>query len=191
VSSPQQDISHVGLAGSRVSAWTHPKVAFLFTGQGAQYVGMGQQLYETEPTFRQALHHCDEILRPSLAKPLLSVLYPSAGKSAELDETAYTQPALFALEYALATLWQSWGSAPAVVLGHSVGEYVAACVAGVFSLEEGLHLIATRGRLMQALPHDGTMVVVRAAAARVAAALAPYAAEVSVAALNGPEQVVL
>ena len=167
-------------------------IAFLFTGQGAQYVGMGQQLYETQPTFRQTLERCDEILRDYLSPPLLKVLYPPLGaKQSDLDETAYTQPALFALEYALAELWQSWGIKPAYVMGHSVGEYVAACVAGVFSLEEGLKLIAERARLMQALPRFGEMVTVFASQAQVATAIEPYTQQVSIAAINGPESLVI
>lgn len=181
----------VGLVSGKVSSRKRPKIAFLFTGQGCQYVGMGRQLYENQPTFRKTLDRCDEILRPYLEKPLLSVLYPEPGMSSPLNETAYTQPALFALEYALAKLWKSWGIEPAVVIGHSVGEYVAACVAGVFSLEDGLKLIAERGRLMQALPRGGEMVVVFADETRVAAAIQPYAPHVVIAALNGPECMVI
>jgi len=179
------------LVSGQVQRKKRPKMAFLFTGQGSQYVDMGRQLYETQPTFRAALARCERILRPYLEKPLLEVLYPVTGASCLLDETVYTQPALFALEYALAQLWQSWGINPTVVMGHSVGEYVAACVAGVFSLEDGLKLIAARARLMQSLPQDGEMVAVFASESKVQAAIQPYVQEVSIAAINAPENIVI
>src|SRR2546426_1226364 len=153
---------------------------------------MGRQLYETQPTFRESLDRCEELLRPHLDRGLLSVLYPNDGQSSPLDETAYTQPALFALEWALFELWRSWGVEPSAVMGHSVGEYVAACVAGVFSLEDGLKLVATRGRLMGSLPAGGAMWAVGASEARVREVLAELeAAEVSIAAVNGPEDVAI
>ncbi len=181
-----------GVIAGQISG--RPKIAFLFTGQGAQYVDMGKQLYETQPTFRATLDRCDEILRRYLGQSLLLTLYPKSeisNRKSAIDETAFTQPALFALEYALAELWKSWGVRPTAVMGHSVGEYVAACVAGVFSLEDGLRLIAERGRLMQALPQNGDMVAVFAAEATVSAAIEPFRATVSIAAVNGPENVVV
>jgi acyl transferase domain-containing protein/SAM-dependent methyltransferase len=188
-----------GLVQGRVVGAEPPEVAFLFTGQGSLAPNAGRALFETQPTFRRAIARCDALLRPHLERPLLSVLYPDAGDGDGTDgagahllsQAAYAQPALFALQYALAELWRSWGVAPTAVAGHSAGEYAAACVAGLFGLEDGLRLIATRGRLLQSLPPDGEMAAVFAPEDRVRAALAPYAAEVALAAVNGPESVVV
>src|SRR6185295_8113573 len=163
-----------------------PRIAFLFTGQGAQYAGMGRRLFDAQPTFRSVLIRCQEALAPYLARPLLSVLFPEPGQEDLLFDTAYTQPALFALEVALAELWRSWGIVPDALLGHSVGEYAAACAAGAFSLEEGLELIAFRARLMADLPRDGAMAAIFAGEAEVREAIAPAAGEVAIAAINGP-----
>ncbi|CAM2064001.1 Amino acid adenylation domain-containing protein [Sulfidibacter corallicola] len=168
-----------------------PKIAFLFSGQGSQYAHMGAQLYRTQPFFRGVIDRCAEILEPELDEPLTALLFPESGERASLDRTRYTQPALFVLEYALAELWRHWGVAPEVVLGHSVGEYVAACVAGVFSLEDGLRLIAARARLMDELVEPGGMLAVQADVARIAPLLAPWGDRLSIAAINGPRQMVL
>ncbi len=145
-------------------------VAFMFPGQGAQYVNMAEGLYQSEPVFREWLDRCATFLQPHLGLNLLDILYPDSEQTdsatARLNETQIAQPALFAVEYALAQLWISWGVQPQAMIGHSIGEYVAACLADVFSLEDGLALIAARARLMQTMP-TGSMMAVPLAAEQV------------------------
>ncbi|WP_276599100.1 type I polyketide synthase [Nannocystis sp. SCPEA4] len=166
-----------------------PRVVFLFSGQGAQHPGMGRALMAELPVFRDTLLRCAEILRPHLPRPLLSVLHPDDGAAHLLDDTAWTQPALFAFEYALACQWRAWGVEPAAVFGHSLGEYVAATVAGVFRLDDVLPLVARRARAMQALPR-GSMLAVHASEAVLAPLLAEHE-RVTIAAVNGPHETVL
>jgi acyl transferase domain-containing protein/acyl carrier protein len=159
-------------------------IVFMFPGQGSQYPGMALGLYQTEPLFRASVDYCSEFLKPLLGEDLRSLLYPDGqeakGDAQRLNQTRIAQPALFAVEYSLAKLWMSWGIYPRAMIGHSIGEYVAACLADVFSLEDGLALIAERGRLMQALP-PGAMLAVPLAETDLAPLLDE---EISIAATN-------
>jgi amino acid adenylation domain-containing protein len=158
---------------------------FMFPGQGAQYPGMGQDLFRQEPVFRQHIERCAAILKPLMTNDLLSLLYPadvSPETEQRLMSTIAAQPAIFSVEYALANLWMSWGIQPTAMIGHSIGEFVAAVIAGVFSLEDALTLVATRGRLMQELP-AGAMLAVRLPEPDVLPLLTPT---LNLAAVNGP-----
>jgi acyl transferase domain-containing protein/acyl carrier protein len=167
-----------------------PKTAWLFTGQGSQYAGMAQELFDTEPVFAETMTHCAQVVADVLEKPLLDVIFDTDSPESEatLRQTGYAQPALFAVEMGLARLWQSWGCEPDVVLGHSVGQYSAACVAGVFSLEDGALLMAERGRLFGSLPAGGRMVAAFTESARVER-LTDEFPSLSVAAYNGANTV--
>ncbi|WP_372512688.1 SDR family NAD(P)-dependent oxidoreductase [Mycobacterium yunnanensis] len=170
-----------------------PTTAWLFAGQGSQYPGMARELFATEPVFAETVQQCADAVADIVSRPLLEVMFASdaetGGKASEaLRHTSFAQPALFAVEMGLARLWQSWGVEPDVVLGHSVGQYAAACVAGVFSLADGARLIAERGRLFGSLPDGGRMVAVFADAALVEQVAADFP-RVSIGAYNGPNTV--
>ncbi len=167
-----------------------PRVAFIFTGQGSQYSGMARRLHEICPAFREAFDRCAELLAPHLSRPLHDIVF-GEDAARELDHTGYTQPALFAMEYALTQMWRSLGVTPNIVAGHSVGEIVAATVAGVFNLEDGIRLIAKRGALMAALPAGGAMAAIAASEQDVDAAIASHASVLAKAAVNGPTQTVI
>ncbi|MBI1398034.1 MAG: SDR family NAD(P)-dependent oxidoreductase [Betaproteobacteria bacterium] len=157
---------------------------FLFPGQGSQFAGMGAVLYGREPVFRDAVDACARMLQPFLGEDIRDVMFATGDDAgARLAQTRYTQPALFVASHAMARLWMSWGVDPRALIGHSVGEYVAACVAGVMSLEDALAVVAERGRLMQSM-EPGEMLAVLAPAGDVSPRLPPG---VEIAAINSPD----
>jgi amino acid adenylation domain-containing protein len=173
-------------SATRQTEGQNPEIVFMFPGQGSQYVNMGKTLYAREPIFQTAVDRCAEILQPLLNLDLRQIMYAAEGDNndaaALLRQTQFTQPALFTIEYALAQLWQSWGIQSSAMIGHSIGEFVAACLAGVFSLEDGLKLVATRGSMMAAVS-PGSMLSVRLPAAQAEQRLS---ADMAIAAINGP-----
>jgi acyl transferase domain-containing protein len=193
-----RDIGEAARTLSQASALTRAstaparrEVVFMFSGQGAQYPGMGRELYDQEPLFREVVDDCAERLRAPLGLELRELLYPAPEAVLDAAEllarTAVTQPALFVIEYALARLWESWGVKPKALIGHSIGEYVAACLAGVFALDDALRIVVERGRLMQAQA-PGDMLAVMLDAPE----LERYLLDgLEVAAINAPTQTVV
>jgi acyl transferase domain-containing protein/glutamate-1-semialdehyde aminotransferase len=172
------------------SATAFEGVAFMFPGQGAQYVDMGRSLYDEEPLFRREVDQACDVLAPLVGRDLRQIIYPASDRAhaaEELKQTCFTQPALFVIEHALARLWMSWGVQPAALIGHSLGEYVSATIAGTFDRDAALMLVAKRAALMQALP-SGSMVAVKAQPARLAGLLME---DVYLAAYNTPGLVVV
>ncbi|MEP7133412.1 MAG: beta-ketoacyl synthase N-terminal-like domain-containing protein [Chloroflexota bacterium] len=179
-----------GVAHGQTFAKVKPKIAFIFTGQGSQYAEMGRELYASEPRFAETINRIASFMDPELDAPLLEVLFGE--KSAQyLENTRYVQPALFALEYALADVIRYWGVEPAFVIGHSIGEIVAACVAGVLDLEDAARFVVARGRLMGSLPEGGTMLAISAAPEQVQRWIQGKEADVAIATVNGPHAVVI
>nr|APD71698.1 type I polyketide synthase 4 [Streptomyces sp.] len=166
------------------------KVAFLFTGQGSQHIGMGAGLYRRHAEFRRVVDECDALFAPHLGRSIKATMFGEATDAEEIHRTRYTQPALFVLEYALAKLWLSWGVRPSVMIGHSIGEIAAAAVAGLFSLADAVKLVAARAALMDSVTAPGAMAAVQASVDTVGPLVDPHP-DLAVAAINAPSQCVI
>lgn len=171
---------------SSLQRTSHARIAFMFSGQGSQRAGMAAELYRTHSVFRNAMDRCHALAEPYLEKGLLNVIFAGDSDDALVNRTDYTQPALFAVEYALAALVKSWGMTPDAVIGHSLGEITAACAADVITLEDAMRLVTARGALMRRLPSGGTMASIFAEESVVRALIDKVAPDITVAAMNGP-----
>lgn len=168
-----------------------PKIAFLYTGQGAQYTGMGRNLFNISPVFHHAITECDGLFQEWYHESLIEVIYGSQTDEGKLAQTKYTQPATFAIQYALTQLWRQWGIEADIITGHSIGEFAAGVAAGILPLHDAFHLVAERGRIMQALPANGGMLAVMADETDIADVLNQHNGNVAIAALNAPQSIVL
>ncbi|UCH95826.1 MAG: aminotransferase class III-fold pyridoxal phosphate-dependent enzyme, partial [Candidatus Aminicenantes bacterium] len=166
------------------------RIVFLFTGQGSQYVGMAKELVETEPVFKAELERCDRLFYKHIKASIVELLYSTGSTDEKVSEAIHAQPIIFSIEYALSKLWQSWRVEPALVMGHSIGEYAAACTAGVLTLEDAVKLVALRGKLMQSAKEQGQMVGILTSEENVKSFIHPYN-DVSIAAVNAPENVTI
>lgn len=167
------------------------KIAFMFTGQGSQYIGIGKGLYENFPVFREAFDKCDSLFEQHIGTSIKKIIYSDSDDDTILTQTINTQPVIFTIGYALAKLWESWGVKPDIVFGHSIGEYTAACLAGVFTLDDAIEVVAARGKLMQESAVNGGMAAVFSSEDKVQRIIKELGAEISIAAVNAPENITI
>ncbi len=168
-----------------------PQIAFMFSGQGSQYVGMGKELYQHNPVFKQAFDECNRLFRPYILKSLTDLIYSNDASDEHIEKTLYAQPLIFSVEYSLYKLWENFGVAPDIVLGHSIGEYAAAVAAKVLNLADAVKLVAARGRLMDSAPGDGSMGVIFSDIKTVMLLINDYRDKVSIAAYNAAQSIVI
>jgi acyl transferase domain-containing protein len=167
------------------------KLVFMFSGQGSQYLGMGKILFETQEVFKEALTVCDRLFYPYILSSVIELIYGTASSTDLIENTANAQCLIFSIEYALWKLWASYGVNPEVVIGHSIGEYTAAVVSGIISLDDAVKMVSIRGRLMGSAPGRGSMATVYEEDSKVETMLAGYLGKVSIAACNARNNCVI